>query len=139
MAQDTIRRKLVDSILVAIAGHEKEPAGTVFKNVKLLKEMPAGDFVRSMDMIYGRGLGMTCANCHVIGQFDGDTRKNKRVAREMQSMEDYINTERLPNVKELDEDFNKVSCVTCHMGSSKPKNTMAVPMPSNAALAPLSR
>jgi hypothetical protein len=139
MAQDTVRRKEVDSILVAIAGHENEPAGTVFKNVKLLKDMPAGDFVRSMDTIYGRGLGMTCANCHVIGQFDGDTRKNKRVARDMQVMENYINTQELPNIKELDEDFTTVSCVTCHMGSSKPKNKMAVPMPSNAALPPLSR
>ncbi|HZK78689.1 MAG TPA: photosynthetic reaction center cytochrome c subunit family protein [Gemmatimonadaceae bacterium] len=139
MAQDTVRRKLVDSILVAIAGHEKEPAGTVFKNVKLLKDMPAGDFVRSMDTIYGRGLGMTCANCHVIGQFDGDTRKNKRVAREMQTMENYINSQQLPNIKELDEDYTKVSCVTCHLGSGKPKNTMAVPMPSTAPLPPLSR
>lgn len=139
MAQDTIRRKLVDSILVAIAGHENEPAGKVFKNVRLLRDMPAGDFVRSMDTIYGRGLGMTCGNCHVIGQFDGDTRKNKRVARDMQVMVNYINTQELPNIKELDEDFTTVSCVTCHMGSSKPKNKMAVPMPSNAALPPLSK
>src|SRR4051812_22530927 len=42
MAQDTMRRKVVDSILVAIAGRENEPAGTVFKNVKILKDMPAG-------------------------------------------------------------------------------------------------
>lgn len=139
MQQDTVRRKQVDSILVAIAGKENQPAGTVFKNVKLLKDMPAGDFVRSMDTTYGRGLWMTCANCHVIGKFDGDTRKNKRVARDMQVMENYINSQQLPNIKELDEDFTQVSCVTCHLGSSKPRNKMAVPMPSNAALPPLSR
>src|SRR4051794_16329683 len=56
MAQDTMRRKVVDSILVAIAGRENEPAGTVFKNVKILKDMPAGEFVRNMDVTYGRGL-----------------------------------------------------------------------------------
>lgn len=139
MAQDTVRRKQVDSILVAIAGKENQPAGTVFKNVKVLKDMPAGEFVKMMDTIYGRGLGQTCANCHVIGQFDGDTRKNKRIARDMQVMENYINTSQLPNVKELDEDYPKVSCVTCHMGSSHVKNTMAVPMPSSAALPPLSK
>lgn len=137
MAQDTVRRKQVDSILVAIAGKENQPAGTVFKNVKVLKDMPAGEFVKMMDTIYGRGLGMTCANCHVIGQFDGDTRKNKRVARDMQVMENYINTMQLPNIKELDEDYTKVSCVTCHAGSGHPKNTMAVPTPTNAALPPL--
>lgn len=139
MAQDTARRKQVDSILVAIKGRENEPAGDVFKNVKNLKSMPAGDFVRNMDTIYGRGLGMTCANCHVVGQYDGDTRKNKRVAREMQAMEDYINTVQLANIKELDEDFHKVSCVTCHTGSGHPRNTMAVPMPSAAPLPALSR
>lgn len=139
MAQDTARRKQVDSILVAIKGRESEPAGDVFKNVKILKSMRAGEFVRQMDTIYGRGLGMTCANCHVVGQYDGDTRKNKRIAREMQTMEDYINTVQLANIKELDEDFHKVSCVTCHAGTAHARNTMAVPSPSNAELPPLSR
>jgi photosynthetic reaction center cytochrome c subunit len=137
MAQDTARKKQVDSILVAIAGKENQPAGTVFKNVKVLKDMPAGDFVRQMDTNFGRGLGMTCANCHVIGQYDGDTRKNKRVAREMQTMENYINSVQLANIKELDEDFHKVSCVTCHAGTGHPRNTMPVPMPSTEPLAPL--
>ena len=136
MQQDTVRRKQVDSILVAIAGKENQPAGTVFKNVKILKDMPAGQFVKMMDTTYGRGLGMTCANCHVIGQFDGDTRKNKRIARDMQVMENYINTTQLPTVKELDDDYPKVSCVTCHMGEGHVKNTMAVPSPK-AALPPL--
>ncbi len=139
MAQDTARRKQVDSILVAIAARVNEPAGTVFKNVKILKDMPAGEFVRNMDTVYGRGLGMSCANCHVIGQYDGETRKNKRVARDMQVMENYINSVQLAQTKELDEDFTKVSCVTCHIGSGHPKNTMAVPMPSNTALPPLPR
>ncbi len=139
MAQDTARRKQVDSILVAIAGRENEPAGTVFKNVKALKDMPAAEFVRSMDTIYGRGLGVTCANCHIVGQYDSDTRKNKRVARDMQVMENYINSAQLANIRELDEDYVKVSCVTCHVGSGHPKNTMAAPAPSTQALPPLSR
>lgn len=139
MAQDTARRKQVDSILVAIAGRENEPAGRVFKNVKVLKDMPAGQFVRQMDTNYGRGLGMTCANCHVIGQYDGDTRKNKRVSRDMQLIVNYINNVQLTNIRELDEDFTKVSCVTCHAGSGHPRNTMAVPLPSNVQLPPLSR
>ena len=110
-----------------IAGRENEPAANVFKNVKLLNDMPAKEFLRNMDVIYGRGLGMGCGNCHVVGQYDGDTRKNKRVARDMQEMTDYINKVRLANIKELDEDYVKVTCVTCHMGSGHPKNTMAVP------------
>lgn len=129
VAQDSVRRAQVDSIMHTIAGRENEPAGTVFKNVKILKDMPAGEFLKNMDVNYGRGLGMTCGNCHVIGQYDGDTRKNKRIARQMQEMTNHINTSQLPNVKELDEDYPKVTCVMCHMGSGHPKNTMAVPPP----------
>jgi hypothetical protein len=116
----------------AIAGKEQQPAGTVFKNVKLLKEMPAAEFLKNMDVNYGRGLGMSCGNCHVIGKYDEDTRKNKRVAREMQEMTDYINSVRLAGIKELDEDYTKVTCVTCHAGSGHPKTTMAVPAPATS-------
>ncbi len=124
--QDTMRRQQVDSIMATIAGRENEPAGKVFKNVKLLKDMPAGEFLKNMDENYGRGLGMACGNCHVVGQYDGDTRKNKRIALQMQEMTNYINAERLPKVKELDDDYPKVSCVTCHAGSGHTKNTMPV-------------
>ncbi|HKY98396.1 MAG TPA: photosynthetic reaction center cytochrome c subunit family protein [Gemmatimonadaceae bacterium] len=131
--QDSARRAQVDSIMRTIAGREGQPAGTVFKNVKVLKDMPAGEFLKNMDVNYGRGLGMGCGNCHVIGQYDGDTRKNKRVARQMQEMTDYINSSRLPQIKELDEDYVKVTCVTCHAGSGHPKDTMAVPQPASSA------
>ena len=130
IVQDSARRAQVDSIMRAIAGREMEPAGTVFKNVKLLKEMPAAEFLKNMDVNYGRGLGMGCGNCHVPGKYDEDTRKNKRVARQMQELINHINTERLPQIKELDEDYTKITCVTCHAGSGHPKTTMAVPLPS---------
>ena len=35
-------------------------------------------------------------------------------------------------IKELDEDFTKVTCVTCHAGSGHPKATMEVPKPQQA-------
>jgi hypothetical protein len=130
--QDTARRAQVDSIMRAIAGKEQQPAGQVFKNVKLLKDMPAAAFLKNMDENYGRGLGMGCGNCHVIGKYDEDTRKNKRVARDMQEMTDYINSVRLANIKELDDDYVKVTCVTCHAGSGHPKTTMPVPGSSPA-------
>jgi len=131
--QDSARRAQVDSIMHAIAGREQQPASQVFKNVKLLKDMPAAAFLKNMDENYGRGLGMGCGNCHVLGKFDEDTRKNKRVARDMQEMTDYINTVRLANIKELDEDYVKVTCVTCHAGSGHPKATMPVPMPASSS------
>jgi hypothetical protein len=125
--QDSLRRNQVDSILKVIAGRELQPAGQVFKNVQLLKDMPAGEFVRQMDTNYGRGLGWTCNNCHTIGEFDSDTKKNKRIARQMQEMTLLVNQQELPKVKELDAEYEKVTCVMCHRGSNEPKGTMPVP------------
>lgn len=124
--QDTVRRATVDSILATISGRENEPAGDVFKNVKLLKAMPAGEFLRTMDTQYGRGLGWTCSNCHVAGKFDEDTKKNKRIARQMQTMQNYVNGRSLAGIKELDADYEKATCMMCHRGTNEPKGAMEV-------------
>ena len=130
LVQDSLRRAMVAEVLHSIAGRESEPAGAVFKNVKLLKSVPAAEFLRNMDENYGRGLGWTCTNCHIAGQFDSDQRKNKRIARQMQQMTDAINAEQLARMTELDADFQKVTCVTCHRGSNEPPGRMAVPQPA---------
>ena len=64
---------------------------------------------------------------HVLGKFDDDSRKNKRIARQMQEMTDHINTVRLANIKELDAVYDRTTCVMCHRGANEPKGTMAVP------------
>jgi hypothetical protein len=124
--QDTVRRAMVDSVLASIRGREMEPAGRVFRNVTLLKDMPAGEFVRSMDVQYGRALGWTCNNCHVVGKWDDDSRKNKRIARQMQAMQDYINGTALAQVKELDAEYSKASCAMCHRGVAEPEGAYEV-------------
>ena len=129
VAQDSLRRTTVDSILRAIAGRENEPAGKVFKNVKLMATMSARAFLENMDVNYSRGLGWTCGNCHAPGSFDGDSRKNKRIARQMQQLTVRLNATDLPAVKELDDEYEKVTCVMCHRGSNEPKGTMPVPAP----------
>ncbi len=121
----------MDSILKKIVGRELEPAGKVFKNVVLLKDTPARDFLRKMDVDYGRALGWTCSNCHVVGQFDTD-KKNKRIARQMQVLTNYINGTELPKITELDKEYEQVSCAMCHRGTNEPKGTIPVstgPMP----------
>jgi hypothetical protein len=137
VVQDSIRRATVATLLTEIAGKENQPAGTVFKNVQLLKDVPAGEFLKNMDENYGRGLGMVCTGCHVQGKWDEDSRKNKIIARQMQRMVIELNTQKLPTVKELDEDWHKVSCVMCHRGTGHAANTMPVP-PAPSATPPTS-
>lgn len=136
LVQDSLRRAMVAEVMRSIAGRENEPAGEVFKNVKLLKSMPAAEFLRNMDENYGRGLGWTCNNCHIPNQFDSDQRKNKRIARQMQQMTDAINAEQLAKMTELDEDYHKVTCVMCHRGSNEPPSRMPVPQPQPGMTAP---
>ena len=50
----------VTRLLAEIAGKEKLPANQVFKNVKLLGDIPAGRLLRIMDMGYSQALGVSC-------------------------------------------------------------------------------
>ena len=114
---DQIAKKITD----AIAGHENEPAETVFKNIQSLKGMPAGRLVRVMNMGYSRALGVTCMHCHAEADFSSDDKRPKRAAREMMAMNKAIN-EQLRGLKNLEgkpeEKF--VSCSTCHRGHVDP-------------------
>ena len=114
---DQIAKKITD----AIAGHENEPAETVFKNIQSLKGMPAGRLVRVMNMGYSRALGVTCMHCHAESDFSSDDKRPKRAAREMMGMNKAIN-EQLRGLKNLEgkpeEKF--VSCSTCHRGHVDP-------------------
>lgn len=132
-ALDSARTQIVARLLTQIAGRENEPAGRVFRNVQVLKDVPAGQFLAMMNEQYGRGLGWACSNCHVPGQWASDEKKNKTLARGMQRLADRINATDLPALPEIGTaEFDKVSCVTCHRGSGHPANTMAVPAPANS-------
>jgi hypothetical protein len=71
------RQHLADSLMATIAGRENEPAGKVFKNVKLLKDMPAGKFIETMNDDYAKAIGRSCSFCHERDDFASDERKEK--------------------------------------------------------------
>lgn len=118
--QDSSRKALVAQVMERIAGRENQPAGRVFRNVQLLRDMPARDFLRLMDEQYGRALGFTCANCHDVDQFENDDRANMQVARDMQRMTDAINRQFLAKDANLDANAVRATCMMCHRGSSQP-------------------
>lgn len=124
---DSARQRALAGVRERIAGRENEPAHRVFRNVKVLRHLTAGQLLATMDEQFGRGLGVGCGSCHVMTDLADDSRKNKKVARQMQQMQDRINTRELPRIRELGDEFDRVSCVTCHRGSEHPANTMAVP------------
>jgi len=103
-----------------IAGKENQPAEQVFKNIQILKGIPAGRLLRIMELGYSRSLGVNCTHCHVVDQWDKDDKPTKPIAREMSKMVQTINNDLLKPIKNLKGPNPIVNCTTCHRGQIKP-------------------
>ncbi len=92
----------------------QKTAGEVFKNVQVLKRVPANQWFDTMAFIAG-SLGVTCDHCHT-SSFDLDEGNPAKLkAREMMRMVDEINRNHF--------DANiVVTCNTCHRGTLKPQH-----------------
>jgi len=105
-----------------IAGQENKPAEEVFKNIQLLKGMPAGRVLRVMQIAFNTSLGVDCTHCHVAGQWEKDDREAKQTARKMWTFVARIN-------QDLKQSIGRgtVNCTTCHRGQVKPATNMPGP------------
>jgi hypothetical protein len=104
----------------AIAGQETKPAGEVFKNIQMLKAMPAGRLLRVMELGYAKSLGVNCTHCHVAGAWDKEDKPTKQIARDMAAMVAVINNDQLKKIKNLKGPDPVINCTTCHRGQTKP-------------------
>ena len=107
-------------VLRSIAGRENEPAESVFKNIKVLKGVPAGRLVNIMNMGFGRSLGVSCGFCHVPGKWDLDEKEEKSTARLMMAMVGTINRDYISKVPNPNGPPPTVNCFTCHRGMTHP-------------------
>jgi photosynthetic reaction center cytochrome c subunit len=97
---------------------EGKTAEQQFKNIKVLKDIPARQLMPSMQFM-AASLGVECEFCHVEHQMEKDDKKPKEIARKMIGMELEIN----------EENFEKrveVTCYTCHRGAAKPVSVPAI-------------
>src|SRR6185436_11212954 len=107
-------------ILEAIKGREDKPAGEVFKNIQLLKDMSAKRLLSVMEIGYARSLGVSCDHCHVDDDFASDDKRPKLAARDMIRMMKDIN-DRLAKMENLEvQGQGHINCTTCHRGQVKP-------------------
>lgn len=104
----------------AIAGQEQKPAAEVFKNIQLLKTMPAGRLLRVMELGYAKSLGVDCTHCHVAGAWEKEDKPTKQITRDMFAMMGNINQEQLKKIKNLKSPEPMINCTTCHRGQTKP-------------------
>lgn len=114
------RDSIVAAELKRIAGRENVAAESVYKNVKLMKGMPAGRLLRVMNMGYSRALGVGCDFCHAKDDWASDDKAAKKVARDMMLMTRAINDTLLPRVHNPENERRVVNCSTCHRGQRNP-------------------
>ena len=86
-----------------------------FKNIQVLKGIPADQVVPSMQFITA-SLGVECEYCHVHGAMEKDDKKPKVTARKMITMMMAIN-------KDNFEGRRDVTCFSCHRGTKEPVGT----------------
>jgi photosynthetic reaction center cytochrome c subunit len=86
-----------------------------YKNIKVLKDIPADQLIPTMQFITA-SLNVECDFCHVEHEMQKDDKKEKQTARKMMEMELAINKNNFKNEVE-------VTCYTCHHGSAHPVGT----------------
>jgi len=114
------RKHYVDELRLVIKGKENMPADSVFKNIKLLKGVPAGKLIAIMNFGYSNSLGVSCGHCHEPGHWESEVKPQKEITRQMAAMNATINNQLLKNISGLQSANPIVNCTTCHRGSVKP-------------------
>jgi nitrate/TMAO reductase-like tetraheme cytochrome c subunit len=92
---------------------EQKPAEQVFKNIQILKGLPAGRLPMVMTL-YSAAVGKDCSFCHVPNKWEADDKRPKQRAREMMTMTQDV----------LAKFFNgrgPIGCFTCHHGNNDPE------------------
>jgi photosynthetic reaction center cytochrome c subunit len=105
----------------APAQQEDKPAEQVYKNIQVMKGMPASRLMSAMSRLT-QSLGVDCSHCHVPDALDKDDKPAKQTARKMFEMVRMINATL---------GANRVNCYTCHRGQPQPASMP--PAPANTA------
>ncbi len=111
-------------LLSSAAWAQKAPlAEEVFKNVQVLKGIPADQFMDTMG-VFSAALGMSCEDCHAANDskwenYALDNSPRKQTTRRMVTMMSGIN-------KSYFGGAQVVTCYSCHRGSDRPKVTVSL-------------
>ncbi|HST21610.1 MAG TPA: photosynthetic reaction center cytochrome c subunit family protein [Blastocatellia bacterium] len=92
------------------AGNKEKRAEQEYKNIQLLKGLPA-DRLMPIMFAFKSSLGVDCTHCHIKDQFEKDDKSAKQVARKMIKL-----------VRDTNANLGagRVNCFTCHRGQPQP-------------------
>ena len=94
-------------------------AGEYYKNVILLKDIPAGDLLPTMEYI-SAAVGIPCGGCHTTNHFESDDKRNKNSARNMMKLTFALDDT-------LFKGRRQITCYTCHRGGNSPAMSPELP------------
>lgn len=117
------RDSIIQVVLADLGDRKTAPAESVFKNLKILKGMPAERMLGTMNA-FSRSLGVSCRYCHVPGHWKDEDKKTKELARQMMKMSSAINDDYLAKMDFGGDDKPHVGCMTCHRGEAEPMKAM---------------
>ncbi|MCU0227631.1 MAG: c-type cytochrome [Bryobacterales bacterium] len=108
-----------------VEDNDTRPAEVAYKNIKVLTGLPANRMKALMNT-WKNSLGVECTFCHVKGEWDSDSVKEKGYAREMQKLTVNI-------ARDYFDGKEEVTCYTCHRGEAHPaKRLPAAPVQRRA-------
>ena len=100
------------------AASKSKMAEQAFKNIQVLKDIPADQLIPAMQFIT-YSLGVECSYCHLEGAFEKDDKKPKQAARKKMQMMFAINHDTFEGKRD-------VTCYSCHRGSAHPVGTPVI-------------
>ena len=107
---------------VFVSAQDTRPAEQVYKNIKVMKGLPANQIIQGMHLIKS-ALGVDCTHCHIEMEWDReDVQPMKDKARGMYTMMVEINRANFKGEQ-------VVTCFTCHKGKAIPDTYPAMPVP----------
>jgi photosynthetic reaction center cytochrome c subunit len=99
-------------------GHDPRPAGVAYKNVTVLTNVDAGEFMHTMTaMTSWVSPKQGCGFCHAGADYASDAKPAKAVARLMLQMTRHINADWRDHVGAAG-----VTCFSCHQGQPIPSD-----------------
>jgi hypothetical protein len=118
----------VSSVAAAQGQEPLKPGLAEGPNITALKGLLVPQFEVEMRH-FVQALGVNCGGCHVARNFASEDNPRKATARRMIEMTRSLNQRFFPDYTpaEGESSLGRVTCFTCHQGSTTPKSSAAPP------------
>ncbi|HRI85303.1 MAG TPA: c-type cytochrome [Ignavibacteria bacterium] len=113
------KENFVNIVKETIKGKEGVSSDSVFRDIQMLKGVPAENLLNIMNYGFSKALGVGCDHCHNTTDWASNEKNAKQISREMMKMSGQIR-DMISNIKEIESEKATINCTTCHRGEIVP-------------------